>query len=163
MTKSVFLVLGMSLLMVACVHGEQKKSSTASSGYPQGYQHWRKLGGPFKRGMSFRVIYANPVALTRTGKTFPVGSVLVKEELTVTHKAGTELPGSPFRLSVMRKVGMAPGAHDGWSFEAYDPNTKKRIPKEVLDTEGCYLCHMQKADSDLVFSRIPVSPAAKIH
>ena len=89
-----------------------------------------------------------------------MGTVLVKEVLSAQSGKTGASPGAAFSVFVMRKVGKAAGATDGWSFEAYNTATKKRDTS--VDTTGCYVCHMKKADNDFVFSRIPVNPAAQI-
>ncbi len=153
MKHPVLFVAFFALAGISC-HGVSKSSGPAR-GYPVGYLKWHRIGGTIKRGAEFRRIYANDLAFQRVGKEFPVGTVLVKEELSINTAQGGDMPGAAFRLSVMRKVGKAAGNKGGWSFEAYDPNTKKRISKAVLDTTGCYLCHVQKSANDMVFSHIP--------
>jgi len=162
MKQVTFFVSVLMAMGISCVHSGAPKPSETSKGYPAGYQQWHKISGPIKRGMAFRRLYANDTAFLRMGKEFPVGTVLVKEELSVVSQNNGEAPGAAFRVSVMRKLGKSTGPQGGWSFEAYDPNTKKKISAEKLDPSGCYLCHMQKSSNDMVFSRIPPGPANKI-
>lgn len=162
MKQVTFFVSVLMFAGISCVHSRASNPlSGASQGYPSGYQQWHSLGGPIKRGMEFRRLYANDIAFQRTGKEFPVGTVLVKEELSVVSKNGGDMPGPAFRVSVMRKVGQATSPQGGWSFEAFDPGTKKKISADKLDTSGCYLCHIQKSANDMVYSHIPPGPANK--
>jgi len=155
MKHLVFIASVLMFAGISCIHPNTSKQHEGyAEGYPTGYLQWHKLGGLIKRGMEFRRLYANNMAFQRTGKEFPVGTVLVKEELSIIPRKVGERPGSAFRLSVMRKVGQMKSSQQGWSFEAYDPNTKKKISADKLDTSGCYLCHIQQAANDMVFSRI---------
>ena len=92
------------------------------------------------------VIYANDKALEGIGlslKTFPVGSIFVREKLSPT-------TSKPELLAVMikRESGFNPEASD-WQFLLTDGNKKK--VKLNQKTGECLNCHWQKKESDFVF------------
>ena len=148
------------MALAGCAPLEQsEKSEKASADYPTGYIHWHKVAGPLRRGSQYRTIYANDLAYARTGKEFPVGTVLVREDRQVVIANGVETMGPPTDILVMRKVGPAAPDTGGWSFEAYDPTTKKHSAK---DTTGCIACHIPFAKNDYVHSNLPISSPAQL-
>ena len=141
--------------MVGCSAVQTGQGEESSSGFPEGYIHWHKLSGPLERGSVYRYIYANDRAFSRTGSSFPLGTVLVKVDHAKVLANGKASIGNPIKVMVMRKIGPAARETGGWLFEAYDPQTHKRLPKEVVNPDGCVACHLQKIDNDYVFSRLP--------
>lgn len=91
------------------------------------YTAWKRLdtfGELPGHGDSYRIIYANDVALTYAGGSYPEGSVLVKEIRARTGAGGAE-PGELRYLAIMRRIGPAPLSHQdeaGWLFtQAAEP------------------------------------------
>lgn len=91
------------------------------------YTSWKRLdtyGELPGHGDSYRIVYANDVALTYAGGSYPEGSVLVKEIRARAGAAGSE-PGTLRYLAIMRRIGPAPLGHDdeaGWLFtQASEP------------------------------------------
>ena len=152
--KKVFILFFALIVSAGCSSLDQAGGSGSPS-YPVGYQKWHKIAGPLKRNGKFRYIYANDIATHKEGAKFPVGSVLIKEERAmITTSQGTTI-GQVIQIDVMRKIGPSPNAIDGWSFEAYEPVTHKKLD---IDPQGCLVCHGDKASNDYVFSHIGLAP-----
>lgn len=85
------------------------------------YTAWKRIdtyGELPGHGDSYRIIYANDLALTYAGGAYPEGAILVKE---VRHRAGPggTAPGDLRYTAIMRRLGPAPlGLDDeaGWLF-----------------------------------------------
>lgn len=146
-----------------CCGGSQVRpptttSDTGPTAFPVGYTEWVKLNATplmVEGSRSARNLYANPTALSREKRDapFPLGSVLVKEERNLVVDAqGQARPGEVFRVSVMFKVGQ--GQASGWSFKAFDPATRKEMPRDKVDPDGCYFCHADVAAQDYVFTQV---------
>ncbi len=91
------------------------------------YTAWKRLdtyGELPGHGDSYRIVYANDVALTFAGGNYPEGSVLVKEIRARAGADGAE-PGDLRYLAIMRRIGPAPLGHAdeaGWLFtQASEP------------------------------------------
>lgn len=145
--------------LVSCAQAQTIDADTSASGqtaFPAEYRSWRKLNSqPIIRDVEreARDLYANEIALTKQGNSFPVGSILVKEEKNLRIGTSGRLePGDVMRISVMFKVGQ--GATTGWSFKAFDPNTREEIPRERVDPDGCYFCHADASARDYVFTEV---------
>jgi hypothetical protein len=151
-------VLALSTAAVlACSSSSSRPAAPAAlTAFPGDYRSWKKLNrAPILREAEreARDLFANPVAFGKEGDTFPVGSVLVKEERALQADPGGQLrPGDATRLSVMFKVGQ--GSMTGWSFKAFDPATRKELPRERVDPDGCYFCHADASARDYVFSTV---------
>ena len=125
--------------------------------FPEEYRKWKKVTSTpilHENEKESWEIYANPVAVSNADPTsYPVGSVLVKEERRlVSDPSGHLKPRDLFRISVMFKVGG--GQMSGWSFKAFDPATKKEFNRETVDPDGCYFCHADAKARDYVFSSL---------
>jgi hypothetical protein len=133
-----------------------------------GYQNWRKvnearlkmadevatlcvvtLKGLPPHGDKFIWVYGNELAQQELWKgverTFPVGSVIVKE------KYGAPEGGEPELLTVMikRDPGYNPEVGD-WEFATVAMEAKKAVERGKLKT--CMSCHQRTPDTDHVFS-----------
>jgi hypothetical protein len=76
----------------------------------------------------------------------------VKEEFLLQPDVGGQLRvGDTSRVSVMFKVGR--GDTSGWAFKAFDPETRRELPRDRVDPDGCYFCHADRRDHDYVFTR----------
>ena len=146
---------GVIACALACSHRETRQETAAEgqTAFPAQYRAWKKVGGPIVREAEKEVrdLYANEVAVHRSGSSFPVGSILVKEERVLNaDPSGSLKPGDLSRISVMFKVGG--GSTSGWSFKAFDPATHKELPRDRVDPDGCYFCHADGKDNDYVFT-----------
>ncbi len=130
-----------------------------TSPWPEDYTTWTRLNDApifLESERTARNLYVNATALARSGgdgASFPVGSILVKEEhRLVANPQGRLKVGDVFRVSVMFKVGR--GETSGWAFKAFDPQTRREFPRDRVDPDGCYFCHADASARDYVFSRI---------
>jgi hypothetical protein len=120
MRASLFLVSCLTVAAAAC--GESVNPEPVGD-----YTSWHRIDayGPLPgHGESYRVIYANDVAMSYAGGAYPEGSVIVKE---VRARAGADgdQPGDLRYLAIMRRIGPAPVGLDdeaGWLFtQASEP------------------------------------------
>ncbi|MEZ4362249.1 MAG: cytochrome P460 family protein [Kofleriaceae bacterium] len=88
------------------------------------YTTWKRIdtyGDLPGHGDSYRIIYANDLALTYAGGAYPEGAAIVKE----VRKRNGDQPGDLRYLAIMRRIGPAPlGLDDeaGWLFtQASEP------------------------------------------
>lgn len=158
--KRIFAVVSLGIILVlvgACSGAGVGRGGGNQTAFPTGYKAWRKLNTePVKHEAenSSRDIFANDVAVHRRGPSFPIGSILVKEEHLLTDELSRNLSaGDVFRVSVMFKVGR--GNTSGWSFKAFDPATGEEFSKDSVDPDGCYYCHVDAQERDYVFWNVP--------
>lgn len=155
-----FALVTIVLLAVCCSQPTKKDNSEVrvEAVFPSGYQTWKKINvEPIIRENETLAwnIYANDIALSKTGNEFPIGSVLVKEERQLVEDVGGQKkPRDVQRVSVMFKLGSASSPTQTWRFMAFDPVTKAEMPRDKVDPEGCQFCHADAKDRDYVFSNI---------
>jgi len=151
----------MVLGVVACSAPQVRPEAAADQGptaFPSSYSQWVRLNqAPLlvEGDRVARNLYANPTALSRerADSPFPLGTILVKEERSLVVDAqGQVRPGEVFRVSVMFKVGQ--GQTSGWAFKAFDPVTRRELPRDKVDPDGCYFCHADAVNQDYVFTRV---------
>jgi len=145
--------------LAACSSGGARGSAPGSdqTAFPSDYRAWKKLNASVilrEAEREARDLYANDVALQRgTAASYPVGSILVKEERALNADPGGQLrPGDLLRVSVMFKIGM--GDMSGWKFRAFDPATHDELPRDRIDPDGCYFCHADAQGNDYVFTKL---------
>ncbi|MBM4395241.1 MAG: cytochrome P460 family protein [Deltaproteobacteria bacterium] len=147
---------GLLLIALAGCSGGRARDDgrTDDTSFPSDYRAWKKLNAAIiirEAEREARDLYANPTAAGRKSGSYPVGSVLVKEERMVSVDPGGQLrPGDLFRVSVMYKIGT--GDMSGWKFRAFDPATREELPRDRIDPDGCYFCHADARQNDYVFS-----------
>jgi len=138
------------VLGLAC-GGKQvrKEEGTGDKAFPFNYLSWKRLNPqPIQREGLTRNIFANEVALHKGSQgKFAVGSVLVKED-----RRSSELGQPKVVVQVMSKV--ASGGYEGWIYKAFDGETRKELPADKVDIEGCYYCHINAKEKDFVFSDV---------
>jgi hypothetical protein len=97
------------------------------------YTTWKRIDTYGKipgHGDSYRIIYANEVALSYAGGGYPEGSIIVKE---IRKRRGQE-PGDLSYLAIMRRIGPAPiGIEDeaGWLFTQADKPGSEEVYKSL--------------------------------
>lgn len=81
-----------------------------------------------------------------SGRTFPVGSVIVKEKFA---REGRKTPKAELStVMIKRKKGFNPKCGD-WEFAVLDAAGKKLMDRGKL--EACMKCHVRQAKRDFVF------------
>lgn len=134
----------LTLAVAACATSEPLPQPDVTPdhdpGYPVGYSSWTQSNTTTitreDEGIA-REIFANVVG------DLEVGSVLVKEQ----YRFAGGRKGELFELAVMRRTGS--GDHNGWSFEAYDPQSKR---KKTTHEDACIGCHIIRAGTDYLFA-----------
>ena len=104
-----------------------------------------KKFGPHSRHFVHQ--YRNELALTANGD-FPPGSVLVKEKLSSTAKAGEKMAVTRATGMIKQPAGASPKTGDWLFFEVAEGKA------ETAKMEGCAGCH-SGAKRDYVFTDIP--------
>jgi hypothetical protein len=148
--KGKILFVAVLSLAFAC-GGKQvrKEERTGEGGFPFNYSSWKRLNPqPIQRDGLTRNLFANEVALHKGAQgKFALGSVLVKEDRRTSDSAQPKVV-----VQVMSKV--ASGGRDGWIYKAFDGETRKELPPDKMDIEGCYYCHVDAREKDFVFSDV---------
>ena len=146
-------------LLLCCLCLEVRAGDEIS--FPAGYRRWASvksvLIGPqspaFATEAGIHHIYANSKALEgyEAGK-FPDGSILVYELVDIKEAAGITSEGTVKRVDVMVKDSQRYEDSNGWDFARFRDGSRTDgvIPADIK--AGCFRCHTQKKDHDLVFS-----------
>lgn len=118
--------------------------------FPSGYDQWRRLNDEIimrsEEGEA-RWLYVNGAAEGASGRSMPVGSILVKvQHRLFVDKAGNSQVSDLYKIATMEK-GEA-GPNNGWVFRAFDPESREELGGEV---EACIVCHSQRAGDDYTF------------
>jgi hypothetical protein len=116
--------------------------------YVKGYERWQRLNAkPIPvRGSdphpSVKDVYASR---KRTGKRFPVGTVVVK----IGHQPGRKWTSL---VATMRRISAA--RNGGWRWEEFTRSSPtERFAKVGFPESGCAACHAQAKARDSVFTR----------
>ena len=115
-------------------------AETADVPPPGDYLGWKRIDtyGPAPgHGDTYRIIYANDVALTFTGGRYPDGTIIVKE----IHVNDHDTPGALVNVEIMRRLGPPPMGLDdqaGWLFTA----TATPNGTEAIKTSCWRRCHV---------------------
>jgi len=128
--------------------------------YPEGYREWTHvksaLTSPsharFAAIGGFQHIYANAAAMTgyRT-RSFPEGSVIVFDWISMADNAGQFVEGPRRQLDVMVKDSLRFSATGGWGFQRFVGDSHTELSTAPAPTQ-CFACHQRLAKDGLVLS-----------
>ncbi len=130
---------------------------------PAGYRDWRVISVAHEEGNlhSFAVVLGNDVAINafRQGTLpFPDGTIIAAlhyhhvpsaENNKVFGREQSFVPGTPSNVQFMIKDSQKYATTGGWGFGHFQDG--KPLTDEVK-IEGCFECHAQNKDHDLVFT-----------
>lgn len=131
---------------------------------PAGYRDWRFISAAHEGGNlnSIAAVLGNDVAIKafREGTLpFPDGTIIAslhyhdvssEENNKIFGREQSHVPGAPSNVQFMIKDSKKYSATGGWGFGHFvdgKPSTDK------VKMEGCYDCHSQETERDLVFTR----------
>ena len=131
---------------------------------PPGYRDWRLISVAHEEGNlhSFAAVLGNDVAIKayRTGTLpFPDGTIIASlhyhhvpsaENNKVFGREQSFVPGDPSNVQFMVKDSKKYAATGGWGFGHFQDG-KPSIDQVKL--KGCFDCHAQEKERDLVFTR----------
>jgi hypothetical protein len=145
---------------------------------PTGYRKWTYVGTPLTPNdmndgqaafPEFHSVYINPLAYNHYEKTgtFPDGTVLIKELVSVGSKEATsgsgyfmgEFTGLEVLMKDKTRFKDEPG---NWAFFSFGHEYPLKTAATIQPTANCNDCHGGAADDDYVFTQYyPVMRAAK--
>lgn len=131
---------------------------------PAGFRDWRLITVAHEEGdlHSFAAVLGNDVAIKacRDGTLpFPDGTIIAalhyrhvssEENDKVFGRAQSFVPGPPTNVQFMVKDSAKYASTGGWLFAHFVESKPVTDPAMI---QGCYDCHAQNKDRDLVFSR----------
>ena len=154
----ILIVLSLAILFPFC-----KNENNFNYSAPKDYRTWKKATDKILdysvpgHGASFRVIYANDIALKAQkikGKDgndqliYPDGSVIIKE--VYKNKNGVNRV-SP-KLYIMYKDTSGKDSLEGWHYLVQNPDGK---PAQAITSRMCIGCHEAANDKHLYFDKNP--------
>ncbi|MGE3539319.1 MAG: cytochrome P460 family protein [Candidatus Tectimicrobiota bacterium] len=176
------LVLGTAALLVGATEGGKAQFDQEGALLrPTGYREWVFVGAPvtphdMNEGKApfpeFHNVYIDPASYreyTRTG-TFPDGTMLIKELVSVGSKQGAsgkgyfqgEFIGLEASVKDSKRFAQAPGNWAFFSFSNPDHTLPVKAKAMAQPLAACTGCHQGAAATDLVFTQYyPVLRAAR--
>ena len=147
------------LFMMSCLFASPLIAEEAD--YPQDYRSWQHTKSGiiqpdhpvFSQSAGLHHIYANALALEGLrSNQYKEGAVFVVDFFSLSTKDHITSEDKRIRIDVMQ---FNPGRFsetDGWGYASFKQGAAtRRVEQDTVTT--CHACHMQRADSQFVFSK----------